>query len=188
MATARSGQDPDNKIWYDQPATAWEEALPLGNGKTGAMVFGGVEHEKLLLNDNTLWSGYPQPGNNPDAVKYLPLVRKAVENGDYSIAAKYWKKMQGPYSARYLPMGSLYIDFDLKDTTITNYTRGLDLNTAIANVSYKVKGVTFTRESFISYPDKVLAVRITSNRKKKYLAECVADQQVETYDHYGCRG
>ena len=166
MATARSGQDPDNKIWYDQPATAWEEALPLGNGKTGAMVFGGVEHEKLLLNDNTLWSGYPQPGNNPDAVKYLPLVRKAVENGDYSIAAKYWKKMQGPYSARYLPMGSLYIDFDLKDTTITNYTRGLDLNTAIANVSYKVKGVTFTRESFISYPDKVLAVRITSNRKK----------------------
>ena len=96
MATARSGQDPDNKIWYDQPATAWEEALPLGNGKTGAMVFGGVEHEKLLLNDNTLWSGYPQPGNNPDAVKYLPLVRKAVENGDYSIAAKYWKKNAGP--------------------------------------------------------------------------------------------
>ena len=82
------------KLWYNKPAAVWEEALPLGNGKTGAMVFGGFDIEKFQLNDNTLWSGYPNPGNNPDAIKYLPLVRKAVDDGDYALAAKYWKKIR----------------------------------------------------------------------------------------------
>src|SRR5688500_7016420 len=99
------------KLWYNQPATQWEEALPLGNGKTGAMVFGGVDREQYQLNDNTLWSGYPDPGNNPNGPIYLPLVRKAVDEGNYGLAAQYWKKMQGPYSARYLHMGNLFIDF-----------------------------------------------------------------------------
>src|SRR5688572_20547286 len=91
--------DPALVLWFDKPAAAWEEALPLGNGTTGAMVFGGIAQERYQLNDNTLWSGYPDPGNNPNGQKYLPLVREAVENGDYSLAEKYWKKMQGPYSA-----------------------------------------------------------------------------------------
>lgn len=95
----------DMVLWYDRPASAWEEALPMGNGRTGAMVFGGIVNERFQLNDNTLWSGYPDPGNNPNGQKYLPLVRKAVEEGDYGLAEKYWKKMQGAYSARYLHMG-----------------------------------------------------------------------------------
>lgn len=118
-------------LWHDHPASVWEEALPLGNGKLGAMVFGGIQNEVLQLNDNTLWSGYPNPGNNPNGPKYLPLVRKAVADGDYELAEQYWKKMQGPYSARYLPMADLHLDFDTSDTIVSNYKRTLDLNNAI---------------------------------------------------------
>jgi alpha-L-fucosidase 2 len=160
-----SETDEQLQLWYDEPAYAWEEALPLGNGKTGAMVFGEVGKERFQLNDNTLWSGYPQPGNNPNGTKYLPLVREAVEAGDYTLAAKYWKKMQGPYSARYLHMANLFLDLNLKDTIVSKYRRTLDLNNAIASVAYDVNGIRFHRESFISYPDKVMVVRITASRK-----------------------
>ena len=161
-----SNIDADLKLWYNKPAAVWEEALPLGNGKTGTMAFGGVKQERFQLNDNTLWSGFPDPGNNPNGVKYLPLVRKAVENGDYASAAQYWKKMQGPYSARYLPMGNLFLDFLHEDKEIIDYSRSLDLNTAMASVHYKVNGIIFDRESFISYPDKIMVVRLTASRKK----------------------
>jgi alpha-L-fucosidase 2 len=161
-----SANDPHLKLQYAHPAFAWEEALPLGNGKTGAMIFGGIQREKLQLNDNTLWSGYPKPGNNPDGPKYLPLVRKAVSDGDYATAAAYWKKMQGPYSARYLHMANLFLDFSLKDSVVRKYTRDLDLNTAIASVSYISHGTTFRREVFISHPDKVLVMRLSADKKK----------------------
>jgi alpha-L-fucosidase 2 len=158
--------DPHLKLWYAQPASAWEEALPLGNGKTGAMVFGGVRRERLQLNDNTLWSGYPEPGNNPNGRVYLPLVRKAVSDGDYALAAVYWKKMQGPYSARYLTMADLFLDFTLNDTVAGKYNRSLDLGTAIATVVYTAAGITYTREMFISHPDKTLVIRLSANKKK----------------------
>lgn len=158
--------DAGNTLWYDKPAVAWEEALPLGNGRSGAMVFGGVLTERLQLNDNTLWSGYPDAGNNVNAPKYLPLVRKAVDAGDYDLAAAYWKKMQGPYSARYLHMADLFLDFQLKDSSATSYQRSLDLRTAVASTSYSVKGTSFQREVFLSHPDKALTMRITANRKK----------------------
>ena len=161
-----SKNDIDLMLRHNKPASAWEEASPLGNGKTGAMVFGGPIREQFQLNDNTLWSGYPEPGNNPNGIKYLPLVRQAVDDGDYAQAEKYWKKMQGPYSARYLHMGNLFLDLSLKDTIITNYTRSLDLNTAIASTSYKVRGTTFNREVFVSHPDKVMVVRLTASKKK----------------------
>ncbi|SHG62528.1 alpha-L-fucosidase 2 [Chryseolinea serpens] len=158
--------DPYLKLWYTQPASAWEEALPLGNGKTGAMVFGIIRRERLQLNDNTLWSGYPDPGNNPNGRVYLPLVRKAVSDGDYALAAAYWKKMQGPYSARYLPMADLFLDFIIKDTVVRKYNRSLDLSTATAAVTYTTAGVTYTREMFISYPDKTLVIRLSADKKK----------------------
>jgi len=162
----KAEQGADLKLWYNHPALAWEEALPIGNGKTGAMVFGGVRHERFQLNDNTLWSGYPQSGNSQEAQKYLPLVRKAVSDGEYELAAKYWKKMQGPYSARYLHMGNLYLDFLLKDTLTTGYRRALDLNTATVSVRYKSGGVTYSRETFTSHPDKVLVIRLSADKKK----------------------
>ena len=157
--------DPGLVLWFDKPAEAWEEAMPLGNGTTGAMVFGGISQERYQLNDNTLWSGYPNAGNNPNGPKYLPLIREAVERGDYALAEKYWKKMQGPYSARYLHMANLFLEFPFEAAQAESYTRRLDLNTASSLVSFKIKGVTFIRESFISFPDKVMVVRLTASRK-----------------------
>ncbi len=154
------------KLWYNQPATVWEEALPLGNGRLGAMVFGRVSKERIQLNDNTLWSGFPESGNNPDGPKYLPQVRKAVFEGDYTKATELWKKMQGPYSARYLPLGDLLLDFNLKDSSsVQSYYRDLHLADAIATVTYQSGGITYQRETFISHPDKVMIVKITSDRK-----------------------
>lgn len=165
LASSQNVKAEDLVLWYDQPASAWEEALPLGNGKTGAMVFGGIASERFQLNDNTLWSGYPDPGNNPNSRKYLPLVRKAVREGDYGLAEKYWKKMQGTYSARYLHMGNLFLDFPFKIQSATNYRRSLDLSTAISSVSFNANSTKYTRETFISYPDKVMVIRILANKK-----------------------
>jgi len=162
------GQNKDDanlKLWYNKPAVAWEEALPLGNGKTGAMVFGRVNRERFQLNDNTLWSGYPNSGNNPDGPEILPKVRQAVFDGDYIKAATLWKKMQGPYSARYLPLGDLAINFNLKDSSAVSYYRDLNLNNAISIVRYKVNGINYVRETFISHPDKLMIVRITADKK-----------------------
>lgn len=158
--------DPELKLWYDRPASVWEEALPLGNAKTGAMVFGGVGTERYQLNDNTLWSGFPDPGNNPDAPKILPLVRKAVFEGNYDSASELWKKMQGPYSARYLPLGDLLLKSHSRDTTPMIYYRDLDLNNATARVTYTTNtGITYNREVFISFPDKVMVIHITSSKR-----------------------
>ncbi|NML22205.1 glycoside hydrolase family 95 protein [Pseudoflavitalea sp. G-6-1-2] len=162
---AAAQQDPALKLWYNQPATAWEEALPLGNGKTGAMVFGGVQKEHYQLNDNTLWSGFPDPGNNPNGPTVLPQVRQAVFDGDYLKAAALWKKMQGPYSARYLPLGDLWLEFNHKDSTATQYYRDLDLNNAISTVRYTKDGVAYTRETFVSFPSRTMVVRISANKK-----------------------
>ena len=161
------GYDPDLKLWYNKPAVAWEEALPLGNATTGAMVFGKVVTERFQLNDHTLWSGYPVDGNNPKGPEYLPQVRQAIFDGDYVKGVALFKKgLQGTYSARYLPLGDLYLDFKLKDTTATNYYRDLDLNTAIATVKYKADGVNYTRETWISYPGKVMVIRIRADKQK----------------------
>lgn len=153
------------KLWYHKPAEAWEEALPLGNAKTGAMVFGGIVHERYQLNDNTLWSGYPEPGNNPNGPKILPLVRQAIFEGKYDTAAALWKKMQGPYSARYLPMADLWLHTQLQDTIAKDYYRDLDLSTATASVRYTSNGVTYQREVFISHPARVMVIKLTASKK-----------------------
>ncbi|MFC0773088.1 glycoside hydrolase family 95 protein [Terrimonas alba] len=155
----------DLKLWYNKPATVWEEALPLGNGKTGAMVFGGVEEERFQLNDNTLWSGAPNPGNAPEGPSVLSQIRQQVFEGNYDSAATLWRKLHGPYSARYLPMADLWLNFPIKDTVTTSYYRDLDIDNATAVVKYTIAGVTYRRETFISYPDKIMIVRITADKK-----------------------
>ena len=161
-----SGNDPNLKLWYNKPAVIWEEALPLGNAKTGAMVFGGIAKERYQLNDNTLWSGYPNPGNNPGAPEHLPIVRQLIFAGNYDSAAAVWKaNMQGPYSARYLPLADLWLQNKMPDTITSFYYRDLDLNNAIATVTYTINGITYHRETFISHPDKVMMIRITADKK-----------------------
>jgi alpha-L-fucosidase 2 len=165
MVAAQQKTDPNLKLWYNKPAGIWEEALPLGNAKTGAMVFGGVVTERFQLNDNTLWSGYPNPGNNPDGPKILPQVREQILAANWDSATTLWKKMQGPYSARYLPLADLWIKNELKDSITSSYYRDLDLNNAIATVKYTINGVEYKRETFISHPDKLMVIRITANKK-----------------------
>ena len=166
LATAQTrSNDANLKLWYTKPATAWEEALPLGNATTGAMVFGGVSREHYQLNDHNLWSGYPEAGNNPQGPWHLPEVRKAVFDNDFEKAAEIWKKyLQGPYTARYLPLGDLLLKFNFKDSSFTHYYRDLDLNNAISTVRFEADGVHYLRESFISYSDKVMVVRIAADK------------------------
>ncbi len=161
-----AGGDNHLKLWYDHPARVWEEALPLGNGKTGAMVFGCPLDELYQLNDNTLWSGAPEPGNNPRGPLVLPMVREAIFKGDYDSAAVLWKKMQGPYSARFLPLADLRIGMSKARGEATGLSRDLDLNTATTHVRYTQGGVVFQRTSFISYPGKVMVVRMTASKKQ----------------------
>src|SRR4051812_16626581 len=157
--------DPNLKLWYDKPAAIWEEALPLGNAKTGAMVFGGIVTERYQLNDNTLWSGFPNGGgNNANGPTILPQVRGQVFEGNWDSATALWKKMQGPYSARYLPLADLWIKNILKDSTTVFYQRELDLTSAVSSVQYVINGVRYRRECFISHPDKVMVIRITANK------------------------
>ncbi|MBO9617646.1 MAG: glycoside hydrolase family 95 protein [Niabella sp.] len=165
VAAQRSQSSQDMKLWYTKPASIWEEALPLGNGKTGAMVFGGVGTERFQLNDNTLWSGAPDPGNTPGGPAILAAVRKLVFAGQYDSAAAVWKGMHGPYSAKYLPMADLWLKHKGADTAASDYYRELDLHNATATVNFTLNGVRYTRQTFISFPDKAMVIRITADKK-----------------------
>jgi alpha-L-fucosidase 2 len=98
-------------LFYDRPAAVWTDALPLGNGRLGAMHFGGVEHDRFQLNEGTLWSGEPSDNENPGARAVLPEVRKALFEGRYADADRLTQKMQGPYTESFLPLGDLRLDF-----------------------------------------------------------------------------
>ncbi|MFP4366782.1 MAG: glycoside hydrolase N-terminal domain-containing protein, partial [Bacteroidales bacterium] len=126
------------ELWYDQPAKVWEEALPLGNGLTGAMVFGGVATEQFGLNDNTLWSGGPNPGNRENGPEVLSEVRHAVFDENYDEADRLWRGMHGPYSARYLTMGDLFLEFPFSVEETEDYRRSLDLRNALSTVSFGI--------------------------------------------------
>ena len=151
-------------LWYRRPAQNWLEALPLGNGHLGAMAFGGVKTDRFQLNESTLWSGGPRDETNPHAKDVLPQVRAALFAGKYEEAAALCKQMQGPWSASYLPMGNLYLDFDNADAPTENYIRTLDLQQAVATTHFQQNGVNFSRESFVSFPDRVLVIHLTCDR------------------------
>lgn len=153
-------------LWYNKPASKWVEALPVGNGKIGAMVFGGVEEELLQLNESTLWSGGPVKTNvNPDAPKYLQQIREALlKQKDYSKANALAKKMQGLYTESYLPLGDVTIRQVFNGALPTSYDRELNLEDAVTTTRFTVNGVDYKREVFTSAPDNVLVVRLTSNK------------------------
>lgn len=164
--TSQAQSKPALKLWYDKPATQWTEALPIGNGKIGAMVFGGVEEELLQLNESTLWSGGPVKTNiNPDASKYLPQVREALlKEKDYTKAYELTKKMQGLYTQSYMPLGDVMIKQNFGGAAPTAYYRDLDLNEALASTRFTVNGVVYNREIFTSAPDNILLVRLTASK------------------------
>jgi len=149
-------------LWYKQPAAQWTEALPIGNGRLGAMVFGGVGSERLQLNEDTLWSGAPRSWNNPEAKQHLEEVRKLVlESQDYPAADRVCRLMQGPYNESYQPLADLHLEWD-SSGEIAGYRRELDLDTAIVRVSFRVGRFQSTREAFVSAPDQVIVLRWTT--------------------------
>ncbi|HRI20109.1 MAG TPA: glycoside hydrolase family 95 protein, partial [Panacibacter sp.] len=153
------------KLWYNKPASVWTEALPIGNGQLGAMVFGNVSEELVQLNECTLWSGGPVKTNvNPDAPKYLPLIREALFNGQYDTAIALTKKMQGLFTESYMPLGDLLIKQNFKDTAPSAYYRDLNINDAVATTKFTIDGINFTREIFSSAPDKVMVMRLTADK------------------------
>jgi alpha-L-fucosidase 2 len=152
-------------LWYDKPAVKWEEALPVGNGRLGAMVFGQPAKERLQLNENTLWAGGPYDPVNPEAREALPEIRQLIDAAKYReaaklIGAKFMAKPLGQMP--YQTVGDLLLTFP--DATIESYRRDLDLDTATATVSYTSAGVRHTREVFASAPDNVIAVRLAADR------------------------
>ena len=152
------------KLWYNKPAKYFEEALVLGNGTQGATVFGGTDTDKIFLNDLTLWSGEPvDPYMNKDAYKHLPGVREALKQENYKLADSLVKKIQGKFSESYAPLGTLYLDFQPNQSS--NYYRELDLERAIATVNHEVNGNKIKREYFVSHPDKVFVIHLTSQQK-----------------------
>jgi len=152
-------------LWYNKPAQYFEESLVFGNGKMGASVFGGVLSDQIYLNDATLWSGEPvNPNMNPEAYKYVGAVREALKNEDYKLADQLNKKLQGKFSESYAPLGTLYLDFK-HDGQPDNYYRELNISKAVSKVTYEVNGIKYTREYFISYPDQIMVVKLTSSQK-----------------------
>ncbi|WNR46203.1 glycoside hydrolase family 95 protein [Paenibacillus roseipurpureus] len=150
------------KLSYNNPAKAWTEALPIGNSRLGAMVFGGVENEQLQLNEETLWSGAPKNENNPNALSILPRVRELLKEGEFVEADRLSKQMMGPYTQSYLPLGHLCLQMD-HGKIHKDYNRCLDLQEGVAGVTYRIGNVTYTREMFISHPDQVLVVSLRAS-------------------------
>jgi alpha-L-fucosidase 2 len=153
-------------LWYRRPAVEWEQALPVGNGRLGGMVFGGIVEEHITLNEDTLWSGGPYDPTNPEALAALPQVRALIFAGKYREAHQLVEKkmMARPlWQAAYQPVGSLRLTFP-ETSAVQNYQRELSLDTAIARVSYQANGIRFVREIFASPVDQVIVVRLTADK------------------------
>ncbi len=162
-----SGTNPDSSLThtlsYRTPPKEWTDALPLGNGTLGTMVFGNVESDRFQLNADTLWSGSPHEWNNPQAKEVLPEVRRLVlVDKNYVAAGDAMKKMQGPFNESYQPMADLHLHFS-HSADAGAYRRELDLETATNTLQYRVGGVAFARQSFISFPDRILVIHLTAN-------------------------
>ncbi|MEN8434452.1 glycoside hydrolase N-terminal domain-containing protein [Clostridium septicum] len=159
-------------LWYDEPATQWEsQALPIGNGHIGGMIFGGIQREQVQYNEKTLWSGGPgsvdgyNGGNKEGAYEALTQIRELLANGEEPSNSLY-QAVCGDVKGfgSYQNFGNIFLDFDIPNNSeITNYRRELNIEDAIANVKYTYNNINYTREYFISYPDNVMVIKITAD-------------------------
>ena len=171
---------------YSKPAADFNEALPIGNGRIGGMVYGDPAKDLIGLNEDSIWSGGLRHRINPDAKEALGEVRKLLAEGDIPAAEKLaFEKMQGinPNSRHYMPLGDLHIDHShATDAEITDYERTLDISDAIAGVKYSAGGVEYTREYFVSAPDQVLVMRIRSSKPDAISFDAFIDGRDDYYD------
>ena len=169
LAGCKPAETEGLKLWYDTPAGEWVEALPVGNGRMGAMVFGTPSTERLQLNEETVWSGQPNTNANPDARAALPRIRELIFAGRYKeaqdlVGAKVISRTN--HGMAYQPVGDLLLDFPGHEQC-SGYYRELDISRAIATTRYTVDGVEFVREVFASFPDQVIVVRLKASERGK---------------------
>ncbi|KAJ5687728.1 hypothetical protein N7536_010347 [Penicillium majusculum] len=174
-----------SELWYQKPAEDWNSALPVGNGRLGAMVYGRTDTEMLQLNEDSVWYGGPQDRNPQDALEYLPRLREAIRAENHVEAEKIAKLafFANPISQRnYEPLGNLFLDLGHDPSQVTSYRRSLDLASATAHVSYEYQSVRFEREVLASYPDDVLAIRLRSSSKAEFVVRLtrMSDLEFET--------
>lgn len=173
-----------DKLIYEQPARLWREALPIGNGKSGVMVWGGKQTERLSFNDCTLWSGYPKDRNNPQSAENLNEVRQLVFEGKNSEAdALCGEKLCGWYSEAFMPLGELFLHFSRQ--SYKAYKRELDIGSALHTVSFK----NVRREAFSSYPDKITVYKAESAEPLvRFVHSVMKNGRKTAFVNYGCRG
>ena len=170
LASAATAPEGDNILWYDQPATKWEQALPLGNGHLGAMVFGGTNSERIQFNEHTVWTGKPHSYAHQGAVKFLPEIRNLLFAGKQKEAEALAMKefMSVPLKQMaYQPCGDLLIIGPDQDRQTENHRRWLDLDSAKATTEWTSDGTSFRRETFASYPSNLIVTRITADKPGK---------------------
>jgi len=146
------------KLWYDKPAEKWEEALPIGNGRLGAMIYGGINEDHIQFNEETLWSGEPHDYSNKTASQYLGKIRELIWQGKQQEAEKLaLEKFMGVpmRQQKYQPFGDLWLTFP-EGVNVSDYKRELDLSVALCKTSYEADGIKYTREYFASYPGMLL--------------------------------
>jgi len=154
------------EMCFDTLANDWNEALPIGNGKLGGMVFGDIYTERIQLNEDSVWYGGPLDRNNKDALKYLPKIREYIKKGQITKAQELavFALSGTPEGQRhYEPFGDMYIFFHGEKKEVKDYQRKLDLNTARATCEYSLDGVRYTRETWCSYPDNIMAIQISAD-------------------------
>ncbi len=168
----------ENSLRYGQPATCFEEALPLGNGHVGAMVYGGCSCDRISLNHDTLWSGKPRRVSRPNAREAYRQSRLLIQQGRYAEAeALLEQDFTADWSQGYMPLGNLYIECN-HSGEVKDYSRRLELDTAVVTVGYSQGGVRFERAYFVSHPDNCLALRISSDKPADYALR--ADSQLKS--------
>lgn len=157
------------KLWYKNPSgNTWENALPVGNGRLGAMVFGNVQKETIQLNEHTVWSGSPNRNDNPEALASLPEIRRLIFEGKQKEAEQLANKTiitKKSHGQKFQPVGNLHLEFSGHDQ-YTNYYRELDIERAIAKTSYSVGDVIYTREVLASFPDRVIVMHVKANKPR----------------------
>ena len=155
--------DMRNVLWYGQSAQVWTEALPLGNGRIGAMIFGGERSERLALNEDTLWSGYPTDKNAPDAHRYFHQAVELVQKGEFEAAQQLIEqRMEGGFTESYMPLGDIWLEHELPGDT-ANYRRLLDMRSGLNICEFDVGNIHYTRTAFVSAPDQALVMRISAS-------------------------
>ncbi len=176
--------DPSLMLWYDKPATEWVEALPLGNGRLGAMVYGETENETIQFNEETLWSGQPHDYANPGAHNYLDDLRRLLWEGKQDEAHELGNEhfMSQPFGQfSYLPFGNVLLNFPGHDD-VTSYQRRLDLKNALSTVFYESDGVRFKREVFASEPGQAVVIRLESSKNGELNFNAGLDSPHEKWD------